>query len=76
MTPERAYKHYDEQDLRFVFKNDFVDISMALQFDFSQDELVKIFQIICSTGTQKTDSKDQQDQVALPNRTTGSRFNL
>ena len=51
MTPERAYKHYDEQDLRFVFKNDFVDISMALQFDFSQDELVKIFQIICSTGT-------------------------
>ena len=35
MTPEKAYKMYDEQDLRFVFKNDFVDISMAHGFDFS-----------------------------------------
>jgi len=34
MTPEKAYKCYDERDLRFVFKNDFIDISMALGLDF------------------------------------------
>lgn len=45
-TPEKAYKVYDENDLRFVFKNDFVDISMALGIDFSEEELIKIFQII------------------------------
>ena len=58
MTPERAYKHYDEEDLRFVFKNSFVDISMAMGFDFTQDELLKVFQIICSQGNKKTDSND------------------
>ena len=47
LTPEKAYKYYDEQDLRFVFKNDFIVISMALNLDFTEDELIKIFQIIC-----------------------------
>ena len=43
MTPEKAYKMYDESDLRFVSKHAFIDISMAHGFDFSQDELLKIF---------------------------------
>ena len=61
MTPEKAYKMYDESDLRFVSKHAFIDISMAHGFDFSQDELLKIFEIICEQGTKGTDSNDQQE---------------
>ena len=52
---------YDESDLRFVSKHAFIDISMAHGFDFSQDELLKIFEIICEQGTKGTDSNDQQE---------------
>ena len=58
LTPEKAYKFYDEQDLRFVFKHDFIVISMAMNMDFTEEELTKIFQIICEFGTQGTDSND------------------
>ena len=51
MTPEKAYKCYDERDLRFVFKNDFIDVSMAMGLDFSDEELRRIFEIICKHGT-------------------------
>lgn len=61
MTPEKAYKYYDEQDLRFVFKHDFIVISMAMGMDFEEDELTKIFEVICKQGTHGTDSNDQQD---------------
>jgi len=59
LTPEKAYRYYDEQDLRFVFKNDFIDISMALGFDFTEEELIKVFQMICKQGTNGTESQDQ-----------------
>ena len=59
MTPEKAYKHYDEGDLRFVFKGDFIDISMALGLDFSEEELIKIFFIICKQGTDAVEPNDQ-----------------
>lgn len=58
LTPEKAYRYYDEQDLRFVFKNDFIDISMALGFDFTEEELIKVFQMICKQGTNGTESQD------------------
>jgi len=51
MTVEKAYKAYDPKDVRFVFKNDFIDTSLALGFEFSQDELFKIFEIFCKQGT-------------------------
>ena len=78
LTPEKAYKYYDEEDLRFVFKNDFVVISNCLEFDFTDEELVKIFTLICNQGTEATKSKDQQEQVASskPISKTGTRFNL
>lgn len=43
LTPEKAYKIYDEDDLRSVLKNQFVVISQALGMDFSEEELIKIF---------------------------------
>ena len=51
MTVEKAYKAYDPKDVRFVFKNDFIDTSLVLGFEFSQDELMKIFETFCSQGT-------------------------
>ncbi len=47
MSVEKAYKAYDPKDVRFVFKNDFIDTSLALGLEFSQDELVKIFETFC-----------------------------
>ncbi len=29
---DKCYRMYDEQDVRYVFKNDFVDISLAIGF--------------------------------------------
>ena len=43
LTPEKAYKIYDEDDLRSVLKNQFVVISQALGMDFGEEELIKIF---------------------------------
>ena len=51
MTVEKAFKAYDPKDVRFVFKNDFIDTSLALGFEFSQDELLKIFENFCKQGT-------------------------
>ena len=57
LTPEKAYKGYDEQDLRSVGKNDFIDISCAMALDFTTEELTRIFQIIASQAA-RTDSTD------------------
>ena len=46
-TPDNALKIYDDRGVRFVFKNDFIDTSLSLGFEFSQEELLKIFEIIC-----------------------------
>ena len=78
LTPEKAYRIYDEQDYRVVRRNDFIDISLAMQMDFTEEELAKIFHMICKQGTEGTDSNDQQVQVAhaKPVVNTGSSFNL
>lgn len=34
ITIEKLYKAYDPKDLKFVFKNDFIDTSMLLGFEF------------------------------------------
>lgn len=49
-TVEKLYKAYDPKDLRFVFKNDFIDTSMLLGIEFSEDELLKIFETFCKQG--------------------------
>ena len=58
-TPDTALKIYDDRGVRFVFKNDFIDTSLSLGFEFSQEELLKIFEIICEQGTKQTESKEQ-----------------
>ena len=50
LTPEKAYKYYDEHD--------FIVISMAMNMDVTKEELTKILQIVCEFGTQGTDSND------------------
>ena len=50
LSVEKLYKAYDPKDLRYVFKNDFVDTSMLLGLEFSEDELVKIFENFCKHG--------------------------
>jgi len=74
---DKCYRMYDEQDVRYVFKNDFVDISLAIGFDFSFEELINIFNIICEQGSKAKQTSDQQEQVnqkAIQDNKT--RFNL
>jgi len=59
LSVEKLYKAYDPKDLRYVFKNDFVDTSMLLGLEFSEDELVKIFENFCKHG-EKDGAKQQQ----------------
>lgn len=47
LSVEKLYKQYDPQDHRFVFKNDFIEVSNILGFEFSEEEFLKIFEIIC-----------------------------
>jgi hypothetical protein len=51
---EKLYKAYDPKDLRYVFKNDFIDTSMLLGLEFSEDELVKIFETFCKFGEKES----------------------
>jgi Ca2+-binding EF-hand superfamily protein len=53
LSVDRAYKAYDPKDLGFVFRNDFIDISMIMGLNFSQDELAKIFEVVCSVNAKK-----------------------
>lgn len=77
-TVDNLYNEYDPDDLRSVFKHDFINTSRVLDFDFSEEELAKIFQIICKQGTEQTESNDMQVQVASGklNRDNNTRFNL
>lgn len=45
-TPESALKIYDDRSVGYVYKNGFVDTSLSLGFEFSQEELLKIFEIV------------------------------
>lgn len=55
-TVEKLYKAYDPKDVRYVFKNDFIDTSMLLGIEFAEEELVKIFETFCRQG-EKDQSK-------------------
>jgi Ca2+-binding EF-hand superfamily protein len=50
LTVDKLFKTYDPKDVRFVFKHDFVDTSLLLGFEFSDEELVKIFEHFCKQG--------------------------
>ena len=55
LTVEKLYKVYDPKDLRYVFKNDFIDTSLLMGLEFAEDELLKIFETFCKQG-EKEDS--------------------
>ena len=47
MTVEKAYRQFDPDDHKFVFKHDFVHECVLMGLEFSDEELVKIFEYIC-----------------------------
>jgi len=59
ISVEKAYKLYDPEDNKFVFKHDFTHECVMMGLEFSEEELGKIFEFICQVGTKGTDSKDQ-----------------
>jgi Ca2+-binding EF-hand superfamily protein len=61
-TVEKAYRQYDPDDNKFVFKHDFSHECVMMGLEFSEEELGKIFEYICQVGTKGTESKDQQAQ--------------
>ena len=61
-TVEKAYRQYDPDDNKFVFKHDFSHECVMMGLELSEDELGKIFEYICQVGTKGTESKDQQAQ--------------
>lgn len=72
---EKAYRAYDSKDVRFVFRHDFIDVSMTLQLEFTNEELSKIFDIICETKTKKGD--DVQSLATNAEKETNlTRFNF
>lgn len=55
---DKAYRAYDPQNLKYVFRHDFINVSMAHQLEFSEEELSKIFDVICDVKLVK--GLDQQ----------------
>jgi hypothetical protein len=51
ITVEKAYKFFDPQDNKFVFKHDFIHECVMMGLEFSEEELVKVFEFICQVGT-------------------------
>ncbi len=56
ISVEKAYKMYDPDDNKFVFKHDFTHECVMMGLEFSEEELSKIFEYICQVGTKGTDS--------------------
>lgn len=59
LTVEKLYKAYDPKDLGSVFKNDFIDTSMLIGLEFSEDELMKVFETFCKHGEKAEAQKGQ-----------------
>lgn len=57
-TVEKAYKQFDPSDNKFVMKLDFLHECAMMGLEFTEEELTKIFEYICSVGSKGTDSKD------------------
>lgn len=73
MDAEKAYRAYDTKDVRFVFRHDFIDISMALGLEFSNEELSKIFDIICEVKQRKLEDNTVINST-LNETQTNTRF--
>lgn len=58
VSVEKAYKLFDPDDNKFVFKHDFVHECVMMGLEFSEEELNKIFEFICQIGSKGTDSTD------------------
>ena len=48
LSVESLYKQYDPEGHNFVFRSDFIDVSYINNFEFSEEELNKIFEEICA----------------------------
>ena len=59
LTVEKLYKAYDPKDIGSVFKNDFIDTSMLIGLESSEDELIKVFETFCKHG-EKADAQKGQ----------------
>ena len=75
ISVEKAYKIFDPQGFGSVQKKDFVHDCKRMGLQFSDEELVRLFDCICEQGTKKTDSNDQQtQQLERGKPTTHTRF--
>ena len=63
LTAEKAFREYDFNNCDSVYRNQFIDVSFYIGLEFSEDELTKIFKIICEQCTERVKSTNQQDQV-------------
>lgn len=48
LTIDKLYKHYDPQEIRFVFRNEFIDTSKLIGFEFDDDQFNQIFTAFAS----------------------------
>jgi Ca2+-binding EF-hand superfamily protein len=47
ISVEKAYKTFDPNNLGSVQKKDFIEHCFGMGFNFSEDELIKLFENIC-----------------------------
>jgi hypothetical protein len=75
MSVEKAYKLFDPDDNKFVFKHDFIHECVMMGLEFTEEELIKIFEFITQVGTKGTDSKDMQaQQIERKAQKSNTRF--
>lgn len=48
LTVDRLYKQYDPQEVRFVFRNEFIDTSKLTGFEFDDDQYNQLFNAFAS----------------------------
>lgn len=76
ISVEKAYKTLDPNNHGSVQKKDFVQDCQTLGLQFSEEELLRLFECICEQGTKKTTSNDQQTQQLERGQPTAyTRFN-
>jgi Ca2+-binding EF-hand superfamily protein len=76
LSVEKVYKILDPNHHGGVQKKDFLyESHAALGLQFSEEELVRLFECICEQGTKKTTSNDQQaQQLGRAQPTAYTRF--
>jgi Ca2+-binding EF-hand superfamily protein len=58
LSVEKAYKSLDPDDRKIVMKYDFINECYLMGFEFTEEELEKIFEYISQVGTEGTTSTD------------------